>query len=82
MIELTTKQQAVYDFLVDYIAHYGYSPTYKDIGERFEIIPTSARKHIMALEAKGILSRTEGTARSIVMGNKSFPLAKPEVPVE
>lgn len=81
---LTAKQQAVLDFVVDYIAkHNGHSPTYREIGRYFEIAPKNARQHIRALACKGVLSYTEGTARSIVVGgNKSYPLGEPEDAVE
>lgn len=79
---VTARQQAVCEFIKGYIAKHGYSPTYREIGAYFEIAPKNARQHILALEAKGILSHTEGTARSIVMGHKSYPLDEPENAVE
>lgn len=79
----TLRQQAACRVIKAYITENGYSPTYKEIGDQLKITPANARKHVLALEAHGILSRTEGTARSIVIeGNENIPLGKSEDAVE
>ncbi len=63
---LTKKQHEVYQFIVDYINEYGYSPSYGEIAGG---IGTSSRgsvlKHVKALEEAGVIERKENINRSI-----------------
>jgi len=68
---LTNRQREVLQYLREYQEAQGYSPTYREIGRHFEIAPKNARKRILVLARKGMLSCEEGTARSIVLGNES-----------
>ena len=79
---LTDRQAAVLRFIREFIGEHGYSPTYREIGRHFAIAPKNARGHILALARKGVLSWTEGTARSIVLGNKNYAPEQPAPVVE
>lgn len=72
LITLTPRQHSVYSFVQDFVRRHGYSPTYREIGRHFAIAPKNARQHILALARKGTLTHAEGTARSIVLGNKNY----------
>ncbi len=79
----TLRQMAVLCFVAGFIRKHKFSPTYREIGKHLKITPANARKHVLALAAKGLLSHTEGTARSIVIeGNENIPLGEPEDAVE
>ena len=69
---LTPRQQSIYRFVEQFIHERGYSPTYREIGHHFAIAPKNARERILVLARKGMLSCEEGTARSIVLGNKIY----------
>jgi len=80
MTVLTDRQSAVLRFIRDYNDVRGYSPSYREIGQHFGIAHKNAREYVLRLARKGALSYTEGTARSIVVRNKSYA-PEPEAPV-
>lgn len=65
-IRPTKKQQAVLDFIADFIAKHGYSPSYREIsaGCSFNSVATTA-KHVNSLIARGHLQKRPGSARSL-----------------
>ena len=69
---LTNRQREVLRYLREYQEVKGYSPTYREIGRHFAIAPKNARECILVLAREGVLSCEEGTARSIVLGNKRY----------
>lgn len=81
-VHATMRQWVVLSFISKFITKHKFSPTYREIGKHLKITPANARKHVLAMAAKGLLSHTEGTARSIVMGNKNIPLDEPKEPIE
>lgn len=65
---LTLRQKEVLDFIVEYHARQGFSPAYRDIGEKFGISSTNGvSEHLTALEKKGYIRRggVPGQNRSI-----------------
>ena len=65
-MKLTKKQLAVLNFLEDFIEENGYAPTYREIQAELGLASVSAvAEHIDNLVSKGVLKRTEGTARSL-----------------
>ena len=65
-IKLTKKQLAVLNFLEDFIEENGCAPSYREIQAGLGLASVSAvAEHIDNLVAKGVLKRTEGTARSL-----------------
>lgn len=56
MKELTLRQRQIIVFIDSFIKSNGYSPTFNEIADRFEMASASgARKHIKALEKKGFV---------------------------
>lgn len=62
---LTARQTEVLDFIRDFIAQYGYSPSMRDIAEGIGFALKGAQDHVTALERKGAIERDKGVARSI-----------------
>ncbi|HEY3376405.1 MAG TPA: helix-turn-helix domain-containing protein [Armatimonadota bacterium] len=61
----TPKQGQYLAFIAAYMAKYGRSPAEADIHRHFMVSPPSVHQMILTLEARGFISRTPGTARSI-----------------
>src|SRR3990167_5508698 len=63
---LTKRQKEVLEFIKEYIEKKGYSPTLKEIDERFKMVSTSAaQQHVAALITKGYLKKSPFQKRSI-----------------
>lgn len=57
----TKRQREIYDFLVLYRERHGYSPSFREIMERFAIESTNAvRCHLVALERRGMVRAPKG----------------------
>ena len=65
MKTLTARQQAVLDFIAEYLEAHAYPPTIREIADSFAISVKGAYDHVKALEKKG----------KIRLGEK--PLASP-----
>ncbi|HMS56935.1 MAG TPA: transcriptional repressor LexA [Fimbriimonadaceae bacterium] len=62
---LTDRQEAILQFVLDYIQNEGYPPSIREIGKHFDIGSLrGVTVHLDALERKGFISRTN-TPRSI-----------------
>ena len=63
---LTKRQKEVLEFIKEYIEKKGYSPTLKEIDERFKMGSTSAaQQHVAALITKGYFSISKAVNRSL-----------------
>src|SRR5271157_6064088 len=63
---LTNRQKEVLDFLVDFINHQGYSPSFEEIGKGLGLSSlATVHKHISTLEKKGFIRRSYNQSRSI-----------------
>jgi hypothetical protein len=62
----TKEQRALLEFIGEFIATYGYSPSYREIraGLSYGSVATIA-KHVDNLVAKGLLTKRPGSARSL-----------------
>lgn len=62
----TKKQRLLLEYITEFIATYGYSPSYREIraGMSYSSIATVA-KHVDNLVAKGLLTKRPGSARSL-----------------
>ena len=70
---LTEKQSDIFDYLVECIRDEHYTPTVREIADRFGIKSTNAvRNHLEALERKGYLSRKPGASRGIELADEHF----------
>lgn len=62
---LTARQEAILNFLVEYVQDIGYPPSIREIGEKFKIGSLrGVTVHLEALEKKGYIERSN-TPRSI-----------------
>ena len=67
MSDLSPRALEIYDFIRRKIEDFGFPPTIRDIGSRFEIkSPNGVMCHLKALEKKGLVRRVGGGTRSIV----------------
>ena len=65
-VKITKKQQAVLDFLQDFMEENGYTPSYREIMVGLGLSSVSAvAEHIENLVAKGVLAKNPGEARSL-----------------
>src|SRR5208337_3035832 len=79
---LTRRQKQVFDFLVDFINHNGYSPSFEEIGAGLGLSSlATVHKHMQTLEKKGFIRRSYNQSRSVevVAVPGSVPFAKTAV---
>jgi repressor LexA len=63
---ITKRQKQVYDFISDFVASNGYSPSFEEIGGGLGLSSlATVHKHISNLEKKGLLKRDYNRSRSI-----------------
>ena len=62
---LTEKQQAILDFIQQYLEEHQYPPSVREIGKQFGIYPATVQDHISALTRKGFLQKQRFQSRSI-----------------
>ena len=62
---LTDRQQAILDFINEYVSENGFPPSVREIGRRFGIYPATVQDHIEALERKGYLQKKRFQSRSL-----------------
>ncbi len=68
MSNLTKKQKDVFDFINTYIAENGISPTIEEIRKKLKLKAVSTiHEHINSLKDKGYLSKSENSARSLLL---------------
>lgn len=71
---LTKRQLEILNFIRQFIAANGVSPTLDEMGEHFHVSRITIHDHIKALEQKGALKRTPNRARSIeLLGQDQAP---------
>ncbi|MGH7797780.1 MAG: transcriptional repressor LexA [Candidatus Binatia bacterium] len=80
---LTSRQKAIYDFLLKSIREKGFAPSIAEIGERFKIASTNGvSDHLKALEKKGYIRRVGKRAIEVVNAlGKAVLTATREVPI-
>jgi repressor LexA len=65
-MELTTRQQEIWNFLVDYVEQHGYPPTVREIGEAVGLAsPSTVHAHLANLERAGVLRRDPTKPRAL-----------------
>ena len=85
-IELTVKQRAIYDFIVECVQLEGIPPSLTEIATAFHLASASGvADHLRALERKGFIRRHRGVSRGIELVDVSrrggAPAPAVEVPV-
>lgn len=64
---LTKRQRELIDYIQEFITNNRYSPSYREIGERFGFSSTgSVYNHVQALKKKGVLNLEPKSSRSIL----------------
>lgn len=65
---LTTRQEAIYRYLEDFLRLHGYVPSVRETAAAFGIRSTNGVQcHLRALERKGYLIRQPGKARALTL---------------
>ncbi len=73
-VKLTKKQALIIDFIKEYLARTGESPSYREIMSALGLSSVSAvAEHIDNLVAKGALKKIPGAARSLEVVDLSYP---------
>lgn len=63
---LTRRQREIYDFISDFVAENGYSPSLEEIGEAFGLSSVATvHKHVHHLVEKGFLKKAWNRSRSV-----------------
>ena len=70
---LTEKQQAILDFINEYVAEHQYPPSVREIGKHFGIYPATVQDHISAIERKGFLQKKRFQSRTLSISRTSRP---------
>ncbi|MFQ6672809.1 MAG: transcriptional repressor LexA [Candidatus Tectimicrobiota bacterium] len=66
MVTLTRRQREILDFITAFRATHGYAPSLEEIGHAFGLSsPATVHKHLINLEAKGLIRRTAHRSRAI-----------------
>jgi repressor LexA len=65
IMELTSRQREIFNFIRTFIRERGYPPSVREIGERFNIYPRAVFDHLKALERKGYLKRRGSMSRGL-----------------
>ena len=82
MPDLTDRQQAILDFINEYVESNGFPPSVREIGRHFGIYPATVQDHISALERKGQLQKKRFQSRTLSVpasSRKRFPNGIPIV---
>lgn len=67
MKELTEKQEAIYNFLKDFIEKNNYSPSFREIADKFSITIRGVSDHLKLIKKKGYIDYSPSLARTIVI---------------
>jgi len=76
-MDLTKRQQEIFDFIKSYSARFGYPPTVRDIGKAVGLASSSTvHAHLANLEKLGLLRRDPAKPRAIEMLDRAVELVK------
>jgi repressor LexA len=75
---LTARQQAIFDFILEFRRSQGCSPSIPEIQRAFLIrSPNGVVGHLIALEAKGLIRRSNRGSRQIDLVEEGVPVRSP-----
>jgi repressor LexA len=83
-VELTGRQQEIWEFLVGYVDGHGYPPTVREIGEAVGLAsPSTVHAHLANLERAGLLRRDPTKPRALELTGREQPAAAllPKLPL-
>jgi repressor LexA len=73
VVDLTKRQQEIFDFIKKYSAKYGYPPTVRDIGKAVGLASSSTvHAHLANLEKAGLLRRDPSKPRAIELLDRAI----------
>ena len=76
-MDLTKRQQEIFDFIKRYSAKYGYPPTVRDIGKAVGLASSSTvHAHLANLEKLGLLRRDPTKPRAIELLDRAVEQVK------
>jgi repressor LexA len=79
-VDLTKRQQEIFDFIKRYSSDHGYPPTVRDIGKAVGLASSSTvHAHLANLEKVGLLRRDPSKPRAIELLDKAVETAKAAV---
>jgi repressor LexA len=78
---LTEKQQAILNFINEYVRENSFPPSVREIGRQFGIYPATVQDHISALERKGYLQKKPNQSRTLSVPASSRPASDNGIPV-
>ena len=65
-MDLTKRQQEIYEFIKKHLSRYGYPPTVREIGKAVGLTsPSTVHAHLANLEKFGILKRSPTKPRAL-----------------
>src|SRR5436853_6705018 len=77
-MELTGRQQEIWDFLVGYVDRHGYPPTVREIGDAVGLgSPSTVHAHLANLERAGLLRCDPAKPRAIELVGRRVEHASP-----
>lgn len=86
-VTLYKRQRQILDFISQYIARNGYSPTLQDIADALGVRSlATVHEHLETMETKGVIKRKDGSVRGIeitdkYMASKTSTPASVELPI-
>jgi repressor LexA len=81
-MELTGRQQEIWDFLVGYADRHGYPPTVREIGSAVGLAsPSTVHAHLANLERAGLLRRDPTKPRALELFGRGEAAAAPAADV-
>lgn len=82
-IVLTERQKEILNFIQEYVDFNGFPPTYREIGQKFQIVSTfGVKRHIDALVKKGYLNSSNNLSRTLSLIINNDPVKKEETIIE
>jgi repressor LexA len=79
-VDLTKRQQEIFDFIKKYSAKYGYPPTVRDIGKAVGLASSSTvHAHLANLEKVGLLRRDPSKPRALELLDRAADAVKSAV---
>ena len=76
-MELTGRQQEIWEFLADYVDRHGYPPTVREIGEAVGLAsPSTVHAHLANLERAGLLRRDPTKPRALELTGREKAAAE------
>lgn len=71
---LNVRQQVLFDFIVEYTRKHGYSPSSQEMSAASGLVLSGVDYALKKFERMGMIKRTKGKQRSIVVIEKDAPL--------